>query len=479
MAYTQTPVSSTVITKRFNFTGSNEQRDGFPNKDQRYVNFVPEKTVGLAKSDSTWWLKNRPGITPIHGIPVSGELRGAFYWNTDTPAHMSVTGNSICYNGTFLSAIATSTGQVGFTEFLDSSGNRRLILLDGTNGYIFTAYNVPPILITDVNFPTPHAPTPIFLDGYLFVAKPGGQDIYNSNLDDPTTWTPGDFISAEMYPDSIVGLSRNNNYIYAIGQSSVEFFYDAANDSGSPLARHASAVQQFGTPWLGSVVATDKEVFMVAQLQAGGLTVFSIDGFKEAEIATPSIQNALNVHRQGGGTAYGNVAQLGGQKVYILTVGSRTFVWACTDKVWFEWNFVNNPVSFMDSGTGYPYVFLSSLSSNYIGQFTPVAFKDIDDVITCTLITSKFDFDTMDRKRMDSLVLIGDSPTTGNTAVSIQWSDDDYNTWSTARTLNINPTYSNIHRLGMFRRRAFKIVYSLIAPIRWEGLEITVNRGQT
>jgi len=100
--------------------------------------------------------------------------------------------------------------------------------------------------ITSADFPTPHCPFPVFMDGYLFVAKSGTQDIYNSNLDDPALWTAGDYISAEMYPDKIVALSKNNNYIYALGSNSIEYFYDAAVATGSPLGRHDSAVQQFG-----------------------------------------------------------------------------------------------------------------------------------------------------------------------------------------------------------------------------------------
>jgi len=137
-------------------------------------------------------------------------------------------------------------------------------MLDGVKGYVFTGPSTAPTEITDADFPTPHIPQPVFLDGYLFVAKANTQDIYNSDLDNPLLWTAGNFISAEMYPDKIVGLTKNNNYIYAVGRNSVEYLYDAANLT-SPLARHDSAVQQFGATSSGTIVATDTEVVMVGE----------------------------------------------------------------------------------------------------------------------------------------------------------------------------------------------------------------------
>ena len=45
--------------------------------------------------------------------------------------------------------------------------------------------------------------------------------------------------------------------------------------------------------------------------------------------------------------------------------------------------------------------------------------------------------------------------------------------------LNINPVDSDIRRLGMFRRRALKFTYVEPYALRLEGMEITINKGQT
>jgi hypothetical protein len=80
---------------------------------------------------------------------------------------------------------------------------------------------------------------------------------------------------------------------------------------------------------------------------------------------------------------------------------------------------------------------------------------------------------------MYRLSIIGDVPdSAGNDlAVSVQWSDDDYNTFSTARTLNYTTDLPKIDQLGQFRRRAFKITYSMPYLLRLEGLEVDINKG--
>jgi len=474
MAFTNDPVSKTQITKRFNFVGNQEQRDTNPNKDQRYVNFIPEQTKGPDKQNSQWWLRTRGGLQSIFTLPL-GTPRGIYYWDVPATGVISVVDNSIYSNGTFVSTIATSTGKVGFTEFLSSTGIRTLVMVDGTNGYVFTANNAAPTLITSVDFPSPHIPNPIFMDGYLFLAKAGTQDVYNSNLDDPTLWAAGEYVSSEMFPDTIQGLSRNNNYIYAIGTNSVEFLYDAANATGSPLARHDSAVQQFGTPCRDSVLATDKEVIMVGQIGLGGLSVWTIDGFKEADIGIPALRFSLSAEGTAIANAIGYGLKIAGQKLYVLCLTSRTWVYSFESKLWFEWDFINRPLFSTDSNTGYPYVLLSGV----VAKFTDESYTDLGQPIGVEIVTNKIDFDTIDRKRMDSIMLISDVPSVANQTIDVQWSDDDYQTWSTATTMILDTSRSVLYRLGIFRRRALRFTYNRPYTIRFEGMEITINKGST
>jgi len=438
---------------------------------------------------------------------------------------MSVSGDKVYADGVLVLTLTTTTGSCGFTEFVDSTGTVSLIMLDGIKGYVFsnpttyqiiasastavwaasTAYVLGDVrrpttdngfvyvvttagtssgtqptwplvagnTVTDGSvvwtcrefaFPSPHVPTPVFLDAYLFVAKANTQDVYNSNLNDPLTWTPGDFISAEMYPDRIVALSRNNNYIYAIGRTSVEYLYDEANATGSPLGRHDSAVQQFGCGAPSTVVQTAKEVIFVGETFNGGHTVWTLDGFKEKEIGIPMVKAALFDEGSALAQASAYCIRVSSQRFYVLCLTKRTLVYGFDTEMWHEWQtgtdiFLGSVATDGPAGSAY----LLGRSDGIVYLMNENNYTDNGVPITCSITTAKLDFDNINRKFMNRLSMIGDVPddTLVDSIINIQWSDDDYKTWSTARNLNMTGDFPSIPQLGQFRRRAFKITYTL------------------
>ena len=485
MAFTNNPVEQTQSVKRLSFINSGSMRGTDVTKDYRLVNFVGEVIDVPGQSNNSpsskeFYTRTRPGLTSVFSITSSGTPKGTYNWNGHI---MSVIGGTVYYDGTLLQVLpASSGGEVGWTEFLDSTGTRKLVMVDGTYGYVFTAYNAVPTQIVDADFPTPHVPFPVFMDGYLFLAKANTQDIYNSNLDDPALWTAGDFISAEMYPDTIQCLSKNNNYLYAVGQNTIEYFYDAGNATGSPLARHDAAVQQFGTEAPKSVVQTDKEVFLIGDTGAGGRTVWGIDGFKASEIGSPSVKTALDAEGTSITTTKAFSVRTLNQKFYIFTLPSsgRTFAYSIDSKDWYEWLFVYPTYYATDYTAGAAVVQLSTGTQVILAKFDPTVYSDIGVQLTGTITTPRLDFGTIDRKRGDLLVIVGDAPNgANNVPLTCQWSNDDYQTLSAVRTINLNPVFSGIYRLGMFRRRSFKFTYAQPYPWRAEGMEITINKGST
>ena len=483
MPYSKNPVVQTYDTKRVNFIANPQQRSTSKNKDFRLTNMMVEVIQSPVGEQKKYYVKSRPGLTKIYDTQAAVG-RGLYYWMVSGTSYaMAAVGNKIYSNGTAVLTLSTSTGQVGFTEFVNSSGVVSLIVVDGTNGYVFSTPSTY-TQITDASFPTPHIPTPIFLDGYLFVAKKDTQDVYNCNLNLPLVWSGAGsgYLSAEMYPDKIVALSKNNNYIYAIGSNTVEYFYDAANATGTPLARHQSAVQQFGTVAQASVVQTEKEVIFIGETGSGGHTVWSIDGFKEKEIGIPAIKSALLAEGSSLKDATAFSIRTAGQKVYVINLTNRTLVYSFDTQMWHEWESGTSPFVGIYGSDG------DNGSSNILDRTTgaiyamdETKFTDNGTAIICSIVSAKIDFETMNRKMMYRLSLVGDVPddTLTDSAVSISWSDDDYKTWSSARTLTFNADLPAIFQLGQFRRRAFKITYSLPHLLRLEGIEVDINKGGT
>jgi hypothetical protein len=540
MAQSRTPYIQTYETKRLEFPTNPLGRSGLsPAKDANLVNMI----VDVTKQSKTpkVYLRSRAG-TSLAFTTAAGVGRGCYYWLVSGVSYcISVTGNKVYSNGTLLGTLTTSTGSVGFTEHVSSAGVVTLVMCDGINGYVFSNPTTFPTKIiggapwqastlmpagsirtpttpngfvytsqttgsgtTGVtqptwpttagltvvdgsvtwtcglsSFPSPHIPAPQFLDGYIFVAKANSEDIYNCKLDDPLTWD-GSFISAEMYPDTVVTLSKNNNYIYAIGRTSIEYFYDAANATGTPLARQTPAVQQFGTAAADSVVQTEEDVILVGDTGSGGKTVWTINGFKAKEVGNKWIKGILTTEGANLANATAYNIRTSGQKYYVLQLTSRTLVYNFDTDLWSEWqtgssNFIG--ANGTDGPNGTPY--LQDATNGNIYTMSENVFTDNGANIVCQIITDKEDFGTINRKFMFRFSLIGDVPdSTGvDNTFYISWTDDDYNTWATDRPLSFNNDFPCIAQLGSFRRRAFRIKYSLPHLVRLEGYEVDINKG--
>ena len=448
MAFTKTPEQSTYKTQRFPVVGAPQQRTGQYSsyiKDQRFMNCYPEVIKEETLKAAAFFLRKRPGMSTAFSIDA-GEGRGIIFDPT-TQFIFGVTGNKLWrWNNSvvdIIAVLATSTGSVGFTTHLTTS--QSIILLDGINGYVIIPSTGAVTQITDVDFPTPHIPDPVSMDGYVFVAKATTADIYNSDLDDPFSWTPGNFITAEMYPDNIVALSKNNNYLYAVGTNSIEFFFDAGVATGSPLQRNDSAVLQFGTPAPGSVTQTEKEVVVIGSTDNGGRTVWLIDGFKAEEIALEPVKLALDAEDSSIAFATCYCIRTSGHKFYVLSLknSNRTFVYDFDEKLWHEWDGTNDAntarglfrgVYASDSQHGNPY--LQDINNGKVYSLREDVYQDDTRDIVMQFTTQKIDFDSMNRKDFYRFSIFGDWPTNVDTAnIVLDWTDDDYRTFQGNRTI--------------------------------------------
>jgi hypothetical protein len=480
------PYFTQYHTQKFSLIGSPQQRNGQATHDQRFLNMYPELIRSPISDGKKYYLKKRPGTALFNsfGTGTNQTGQGIFYWQVINVYFTAV--NGVLYsNSVPLITLSSTTATVGFCEFRGIAAPS-LIVLDGTKGYII-ASDLSWVQIVDPNFPTPHIPSPVFIDGYIFVAQRGTQRIFNSTLLDPNTWPTDGFIDAEMFPDTLQTLTKAQNYLAAVGTESIEFFYDNANATGSPLQRNAPAVAQFGTPAPLSVVQTEKEIILIGQTGTGGHTVWVVDGFQPTEIAQEPQREALD--DEGGQIigASGFVIQCAGHKWYVmnLILSGRTFVYDFDEQMWHEWSFTDAQMLFnykfaADSGNGRPV--LLSYSDGVSVTLDPNIFVDYNPTIpaapydiNCAAITVKIDFDTIKRKRFFRLSLIGDAPDGDiNVPIMVYWSDDDYTTWSAGIPLQINGIYPTITQLGYARRRAFQFQFRQPFPLRLEAFELDI-----
>ena len=529
-----------IKSVRMSFAGPVNNRSYSSLKDQRYINVFAETIPSSIDDSKLVYLVKRPGLSLKSTISPGTEGRGSFYyWGKE----YTVFGDTLYKDGVSLQTLNTSTGNVGFCE---STGTTKyLFFCDGIDGYTIstsgtitkinrtfsawqasTYYNVDDIVIPTVpngryylitvagtsgaaepvwtsvmplkgdtytsgckysnaggtSFPTPHIPTPQYMDGYIFLPVPDDNIIYNCDLEDPESWTTNAYIEAIIFPDNVTGLGRQNNQLVAFGRMSIEFFYDAANTTGSPLNRSDHGVIQIGSLSPYAVFQNEKLCFFVGTSDSGGRSVWQIDGFTPKKISYEGIDKILDAE----GTTINEASAFGvrtnGHFFYILQLKTllRTLVYDVEEKMWHEWSTNSsgshtqfNAVSAMDELEGRSV--LQGKTDGKLYYLDPNVYKDDSIDIIVELTTIKIDMGTMARKFMYDIVLVCDQPDT-DVKVYIRWTDDDYRTWSNWKQLD---TYKRpyVQRGGAFRRRAYNIKFTDNEPIRFEGLDLNYSLG--
>lgn len=392
------------------------------------------------------------------------------------PIWPTTIGNTVVNGTVTFTTIAANSGNSGGSE---PTWNKTI------GGYTYDN-NVPWVGYAS-GFPSPHVPTPVFIDGYVLLIQKNTADIYNSALNDPFSWPPTDFITAELYPDDLRSLARQNNQVVAMGVTSTEFFFDAANSSGSPLARNDAAALQFGTCAPYAVFQNEKFCILVGQSASGGRAIWEVDGFTPKKISTEYIEKIIDAEGADIEKATSFGVRVQGHLFYVLNLytQSRTLVYDLEERMWHEWSsndgsgnhicFGGSFVADDESGK----VFVQHLSNGKIYRLSPTQYSDDGSSIICDAVTTKLDFDTMDRKFISNMNIVGDISDATTTPITFRWSDDDYKTWSNWKTLDMSAARMFFTRLGAFRRRAFQFKYIDNYPCRLEAVEFELYAGNT
>jgi hypothetical protein len=476
--------------------------------------------------------KTRPQVYGdiLTGAPT-GVVRGTYVWQKDANFiyYFVVVGTSVYTStgGAFtaVTTLATSASTpVGFTEYIDDVNTKKLILVDGVEGFVFTS-NAAGTEITDVDFPTPHLPFPVFLDGYLFLAKTDTGDIYNSDLNDPTAWTAGSFISSELYPDDVKAIAKVNNFLLAIGSQGCEYFYDAANATASPLARQQGASLPFGTFLPYSMAVNKNTIIILANSNDGEMSLQLIENQSHKDITPTFLMPTLN-QIAGDVTSTlsltdfrGMFMRLNGEFYYVLqTQGGQDelqeaykgpcFAYNTRLDTWVEFSYsllateagqYGFPVMACSTTTAtVPVTYVAGTNSSgwaFFGHFTDgaignigVATDDIggsgDGTILCQVRFPTETYGTLNRKTMGRFGTRISTPSVADFTMDVQWNDHDYNinAWTTARTLTLqssttNVSYPFITQTGTFRSRAFKLTWAnASAAVAYEA-QVDINKG--
>lgn len=426
------------------------------------VSSISGSTAKTGSSEPNW--PTSVGSTVVDGDitwTCSSSYVGALKWTTGTKTIGSfitpTTENSLYYKVT---TGGTATAEPTWPTVIGETITQ--------NGVVYECFGY------YGGFPAPHVSTPVTLDGYLCLAESNSVDIYNSWINNPYSWNPLDFISAESFSDSITGLARQNNYIVAFGESTTEMFYDNAYESGSPFARNESFMLQVGLASPSSIMQTEKICTWVGKSDSGGYSVWTLDGFSPKEISTEVIERVLKTEADGT-NIFGYGIRVSGHFFYVLICNTKTFVYDFVEGLWHEWQYDDVNFPFIYCTTKENKVFLLHKTSGVLALLSETNVTDIEASIKVSIQTTKYDMESSKRKFIHKTEVVGDNQTTGT--LSLSWSDDDYTTFNTPKILQLQ-TRPYFMKCGATRRRAFKIEHTEDTALRLEFLELTYTIGE-
>lgn len=484
-------------TIRISVDGSLQQREFDLTEDQIFINGYVDVFQNPTTGEKDTWFVKRPGTSLTYDFNskgYSGNARGCFYWETPygTGDLYVAIGTSILRwnNATpvLLATTTTSAGRVSFETNSPSAGTHYLCVNDGAKLYCIQTNNTVTTITT--NFPANNADL-VYMDGCLFTSTPNGQ-IFHSNFEDPTTWDPTKYITAEMYSDRLVGIAHQNNLMAAFGPWSTEFFYDAGNASGSILAKLEQSVQMVGCNSPLTINSLENRITFVGSSRSGGYGVYTITGTSEIKkISTPMIDRMINREHQAIRNMQASSSRVGGHFFYCLTFpgyngggpdAPKTLVYDHETGHWFLW-------SFQDSGQ-FAFLFSTEVTNPWFGYWTiqdnttgncytfGQEFKDdVGTNFTSSFVTERVDGGNNKRKFCSRFELIGDRASSTQN-VSISYTDDDYMNFKGTRTLDMSNNRAKALRLGNFRRRAWKVSYTGNQAWRVKAIEMDIALGE-
>lgn len=484
MAFTNSPAISTYSTVDFPFLKELDSRGSDTSKDDDYVNIYFDAKVNRLTNEQHLYATKRSGSTSFIAAVGTGEVRGMYYWEDQSKLFVCIQGNVYVYNaitGSLLATLAafiTTSGVVGFSEFLYDTGIVKLVVSDGSKLVTIDTSNVL-VIGADADLPV-HDPNIYYIDGYLLLLKTSTADFYNSDLNDPLAWTPGNFLTAEIVPDQATRLGRINNYLLMFGRKSIEYFYDAGIATGSPFQRNDTYVKYIG--YLGGYTSISNRVYFVGSNTDSQPDVFVLENASVKPVGNQALRTHL-ASLTDFSLLKGNIISIDGNDFYVIDTGSKTYVLNLSSGLWSRWifqsgtQFAINNASNTETSTSYNSLF-TVVGDRTVYKFSPSLYQDNGTTFTHSITTDLQEFGTYNQKVMNRLSLVCDRPTV-STLLSIQWTDDDYQNYNTAQTVDLNQELPCIYRLGRFRRRALKLSGTYNGPFRLKRIEVDINKGQT
>lgn len=454
-----------------------------PVSAQRCVNFYAEKEPPDTKT--TVAVLGIPGLLsfinagqgPIRGLHVMNNIlyviSGQEFYSVTAPLTVTLLGSGIT-GGNFVPM---------------SDNGLQVIMVNGQDGYVYTASTNTFAQITDPNFFP--ANTVTFFDEYFLLDRIGTNEWFFSNILDGTTYNALDFESATVEPSFTQAIVNQQENALIFKQKSIETWYDTgANDN--PWARYDGATIERGCIAPLTPIKEDNSVFFLGD----DLIFYRLDGVLPHRVSTHAIEEEWQTYITCA-DAYCFSYTFNGHKFVVLTfqTANTSWIFDISTGLWHERVSFNAKYVSLGRWRGncavewLGLVLIGDAFSGHVGQLSSSTYTEFGLPIVGELISPPVH---QDRKRIFCSLLELDMQT-GNGLTTGQGSDpqamlsisrDGGRTWGTFQSwasLGKQGEYLTRVRwkkLGQGRQILFKVQISDPVPRVVIGATANISVGQ-
>jgi hypothetical protein len=433
------------------------------------------------------WVINNVAYYQIYGTPATSYFTQI--QNLGSVVITNGTGIPTSYNRAWFSSIPPTASSPGIILF--GSGNPGQVQGNYANAYAVTTTGVSAFnpyfangTITTITpgvngYPSNAVPGFVYLDGYTYVMDIYGSIWQTTTQQQVTNWSVN-YITAQTTSDLAICLARQLIYVIAIKQWTTQVFYDAGNAQGSSLSPVPGAVFDVGCISSDTFAELDGVLFWAAQSRSGTHSVVMLANLQMTTISNQAVERQLDLSSQGNifyAYAYSHM----GHKFYVITniTTNITMVYDIGEQLWYLWT----------DYQGNYYNFGSRIHSPFATEWHQDLYRggiyevdgdyvypnDAGNIFPVDIYTPNFDAG-IDRKKYLSQMRINADQTPGS-ILNVRCSDDDYQSWSNFRNIDLSRKRPILNECGTFYRRAYHFRHYANTPFRISSVDLQMDIG--
>lgn len=330
-------------------------------------------------------------------------------------------------------------------------------------------------------FPTPATVlTSTYLDGYGIFNPPNSREFYISRLLDFSTFDGLDVGVKEGYPDHIARVIAHDRHLYLLGYETAEIWaHTGAADF--PFERVNGGVMPLGCGARWAACGLSSGLGVIGR-KDGGLAAYVIQGMRPVKVSTMAIDAEWSTYANShNATAYTYAEN--GREFWVITfdTANKTWVYDVTAGQWHRRAYGTD----RQLGITHAYwtaqqkrIVGSRLNSNlyYMGKGY---ISDAGTAIQRTRVAPHISNNDglLFHRRLQVLMQMGEKTGGGSGTLTMQYSDDGGQTWSSAKTASTGVALDRKiraiwRRLGKSRDRIYRVVVTDAQKLTITGADL-------